>query len=90
MALATVHVVGSRRLGALVFCGGFRIRERTTIAITRFGRVMVVFVMTQMPSYDFTLVPAVRHHGRPTELERHQGKQEDDDVPKHSESLTDK
>ena len=79
MALTTVQIDGAWRFVGLKFSGGFRIRKRLAIAIAiaLSRRVMVVLMMTEVPGHNFTLMPAVRCHCRPAELERQQNKKED-------------
>lgn len=79
MALTTVQIDGAWCFVGLKFSGGFRIRKRLAIAIAiaLSRRVMVVLMMTEVPGHNSTLMPAVRRHCRPAELERQQNKKED-------------
>lgn len=45
--------------------------------------VVLMFMVTKVFYLGLGLVPAVRRHGRPAELQRQQGEQEDGEEPAH-------
>ena len=49
--------------------------------------VVLVVVVTEVPDPGLRLVPAIRRHGRPAELERQEDEHEDREPPAHEKSL---
>jgi hypothetical protein len=71
MALATIHI------------------ERSKCVTIIWNRLIVVLVivMPQVLGLSANLVPAIRSHGRPAELEWQQDQHEDGDASTHRETL---
>lgn len=84
VAGAAVKIHGAERFVTVGIGGRIRLRSR----INRLGiacgvGVVLVLVVTDVPGAGLRLVLAVRRHGRPAELERHQGEQDDGEETIH-------
>lgn len=77
--MAAVQIDGAERLVAV----GGRVCRRHRIGVDRGVAVVLVLVVTDVRRASLGLVLAVRRHGRPAELERHQGEQDDGEEATH-------
>lgn len=87
MAVTAVQVHGAGSFAVTGICGRVRIRIRArarpgTVAGVR-ASVMLVVVVAKVVCPDLGLVPAVRRDGRPAELERQEGEQDDSEEATH-------
>lgn len=81
--MTAVQVHGAGCLVALGIRGRIQIGNRLGVAAG--VRVVLVLVVTEVRCAGLLLVPAVRRHGRPAELERKQGKQDDGEDSAHGQ-----
>lgn len=81
--MTAVQVHGAGCLVARGICIHIQIGNRLGVAAR--VSVVLVLVVTEVCSAGLLLVPAVRRHGRPTELERQKGKQDDGEDSAHGQ-----
>ncbi|MBC7727279.1 MAG: hypothetical protein H7242_06640 [Microbacteriaceae bacterium] len=79
VAVTAIEIQGARR----VVARGLRIDNR--FDSDRGIGVLRVRVVTKMSGVGLRLMPAVRRHGRPAELERQQGEQDNGDEATHGQ-----
>lgn len=72
--MTAVQVHGAGCLFARGICSRNQVRNRLGVADG--VRVVLVLVVTEVRCAGLLLVPAIRRHGRPAELERQKGEQD--------------
>ncbi len=79
--MTAVQVHGAGNLFPRAAFGRIQIGNRLGVA----GGVVMVLVreMPDVRGAGLLLMPAIRRHGRPTELERQEGKKDDDEKATH-------
>lgn len=83
MTVTAVQVHGAGSLVARGIRG--RIQRGKRIGVAAGVRVVLVLVVTEVRRTGLLLMPAVRGHGRPAELERQQCKQDDGKETAHGQ-----
>ncbi len=81
--MAAVQVHGTGCLVARGICSRTQVRNRLRTA-DGVG-VVLVLVVTEVRCAGLLLVPTVRRHGRPAELERQKGEQDDGENSTHGQ-----
>lgn len=79
--MTAVQVHGAGCLVARGICSRTQVRNRLGVADG--VRVVLVLVVTEVRRAGLLLVPAVRRHGCPAELERQKGEQDDGENSTH-------
>jgi hypothetical protein len=81
--VTAVQVHGAGCLVARGLCS--RTQVRNWLGVADDVRVVLVLVVTEVRCAGLLLVPAIRRHGRPAELERQKGEQDDGEEATHGQ-----
>ena len=79
MTAIQVHGAGRFAVTGICVCIQIRVQPGTVAGVS----VVLVVVMTEVFDPGLSLVPTVRRHRRPAELERQQGEQDDGEETAH-------
>ena len=79
MTAIQVHGAGRFAVTGICVCIQIRVQPGTVAGVS----VVLVVVMTEVFNPGLSLVPTVRRHRRPAELERQQGEQDDGEETTH-------